>query len=143
MIVVAILALVLLIPLDMAGSVVRERHRTYKGVVAEIAGAWSSDQRVAAPILVLPYNERVEIRDECITPQGEKNFAGRWETRRRRAVILPDILSYDGILTPEMRQRGIYRVQVYTAELTMSGAFRDLGSAVESLTTAEQLESIE
>ncbi len=58
-------------------------------------------------------------------------------------MILPDILSYDGILTPEMRQRGIYRVQVYTAELTMSGAFRDLGSAVESLTTAEQLESIE
>ncbi len=54
LIVVAILALVLLIPLDMAGSVVRERHRTYKGVVAEIAGAWSSDQRVAAPILVLP-----------------------------------------------------------------------------------------
>jgi inner membrane protein len=143
LIVVAILALVLLIPLDMVRSVVRERHHTYLGVVAEIAGAWSSDQRVAGPILVLPYTERVEIRDEYITPQGEKKVARRWETCRRRAVILPDVLTYDGSLTPELRRRGIYKVQVYTAELTVSGAFRDLSSAVESLTIAERLEAIE
>jgi inner membrane protein len=70
LIVVALLALVLLIPLDMVRSVVRERYHTYQGVVAEIAGAWSSDQRVAGPILVLPYTEKVEVRDEFITPPG-------------------------------------------------------------------------
>lgn len=143
LIVVALLALVLLIPLDMVRSVVRERHRTYQGVVAEIAGAWSSDQRTAGPILVLPFTEKVEVRDEYITPQGEKKITRRWESCRRRAVVLPEVLSYDGSLTPQLRQRGMYRVQVYTAELTVSGAFRNLRRAVESLAPPDQLEAIE
>jgi len=143
LIVVALLALVLLIPLDMVRSVVRERHRTYQGVVAEIAGAWSSDQRTAGPILVLPFTEKVEVRDEYITPQGEKKFTRRWESCRRRAVVLPEVLSYDGSLTPQLRQRGMYRVRVYTAELTVSGAFRNLRRAVESLAPPDQLEAIE
>jgi len=143
LIVVALLALVLLIPLDMVRSVVRERHRTYQGVVAEIAGAWSSDQRTAGPILVLPFTEKVEVRDEYITPQGEKKITRRWESCRRRAVVLPEILSYDGSLTPQLRQRGMYRVRVYTAELTVSGAFRNLRRAVESLAPPDQLEAIE
>jgi inner membrane protein len=143
LIVVAVLALVLLIPLDMVRSVVRERYHRYQGVVAEIAAAWSSDQRVAGPILLLPFTEKVEIRDEYITPQGEKRIARRWETCRRRAVILPDVLSVDGSLTPQLRRRGIYQVQVYTAELTVSGVFRNIGSTVESLATAERLEAIE
>lgn len=140
---VAMLAVALLIPLDMVRSIVRERHQTYRGVVAEIAGVWSGDQRVAGPILVLPYTERVEVRDDYVTPQGEKKSSHHWETCERRAVILPDVLAYDGSLTPQLRQRGIYHVQVYTAELTVSGAFRDLRSAVESLTPAERLEDIE
>lgn len=140
---VGILALVLLIPLNMVRSVVRERFNTYQGVVADISGSWSSDQRVAGPILLIPYQEKVEVRDEFITNQGEKKITQRWETRHRRAVILPETLSYDGRLTPEIRRRGIYRVQVYTAELVVSGAFRNLQAAVESLTSAEHLEEIE
>ena len=143
LIVVSILALILLVPLDMVRSVVRERHHTYQGVVSEIAGAWSSDQRVAGPILVVPYSERVEIRDTFITPQGEKKVTRRWETCRRRAVILPEVLTYEGSMTPQLRQRGIYQVQVYTAELAVSGAFRHLRRAVESLTPAGHLEDIE
>ena len=140
---VAVLALVLLIPLDMVRSVVRERHRTYRGVVAEIAGAWSGEQRLAGPILVLPYTEKVEVRDEPVTPEGERTSSRRWETCQRRAVILPEVLSIDGTLTPQPRRRGIYRVQVYTAEIAVTGAFRDLRSAVESLTPAERLEEID
>jgi len=140
---VGILALILLIPLDMVRSVVRERFHTYQGVVADISGSWSSDQRLAGPILVLPYQEKVEVRDEFITSEGEKKITQRWETCQRRAVILPEVLSYEGSLTPEMRQRGIYRVQVYTAEVVASGAFRDIRSAVESLSSPEHLEEIE
>jgi inner membrane protein len=140
---VAILALVLLIPLTMVRSVVRERYHTYQGVVADIAGSWSSEQRVAGPILVIPYEERYEVRDEFITPEGEKKISQRWETCVRRAVILPYILDYDGTLTPELRKRGIYRVQVYTAELVVSGEFGDLRSAVESLSSVENLENIQ
>lgn len=139
---VAILALVLLIPLQMVRSVVRERYQTYNGVVAEIAGAWSGDQRVAGPVLAIPYTEKVAIRDEFITPQGEKKVTQRWETRQRRAVILPDLLSYDGSLAPEIRRRGIYRVQVYSADLEISAVFQNLRATVEALSSADQLEDI-
>jgi inner membrane protein len=136
-------ALVLLIPLQMVESVVRERFVTYQAVVADIAGAWSGDQLLAGPILAVPYTEQVEVRDEFITPQGEKKTARRWESRRRRALLLPEDLSIDGSLKPEERRRGIYRVQVYTADLTVSGRFRNLRAAVESLVPSDRLESID
>ncbi len=143
LIVVAMLALILLIPLEMVESVVRERYSTYQTVVADIAGAWSSDQQIAGPILIVPFTEKIEVRDEYITSEGEKKVSTRWETRQKRAVILPDVLSYEGSLTPEMRQRGIYEVQVYTADLVVSGAFRNLPEVVASLRTEDRLDAIE
>ena len=143
LIAVAVLALILLIPLNMVRSVVHERHATYRGVVADISSSWSGDQRVAGPILVVPYSERIEVRDEFITPEGERKISQRWETCQRRAVILPDVLSYDGNLVPEMRHRGIYQVQVYTANLVVSGVFRNLRAAVESLVSEDRLEEID
>ena len=95
---VAILALLLLIPLQMVESVVRERYHTYQQVVADIAGAWSSDQLVAGPALVVPYSEKVEVREAFVTPEGERRFATRWETRVRRAVLLPDTLELDAAI---------------------------------------------
>jgi inner membrane protein len=140
---IAVLALVLLIPLQMVRSVVQERYRTYQEVIGDIAGAWSSDQLLAGPMLIVPFAERVEIRDSYIASDGEKKTTQRWEICRRRAVILPDVLTMDGILVPETRQRGIYRVQVYTADLTVSAVFQSPRAAVEALTTAERLEEIE
>jgi len=112
-------------------------------VVADISGSWSGDQRVAGPILVVPYTEKVEVRDEYITPDGEKKTTQKWETCRRRAVVLPDVLSYDGELTPETRRRGIYEVQVFTANLLVSGTFRGVQAAVESLVPEGRLEEIQ
>ncbi len=139
---VAILALLLLIPLQMVRSVVGERYQTYRGVVQEIAGAWSGDQRVAGPILVIPFSEKIEIKDEFITPQGERKVTQRWEVRQRRAVILPETLFYDGRMTPEIRRRGIYRVQVYGAEFEITGSFRNLRATVEALSSKERLDAI-
>ncbi len=139
---VAVLALFLLIPLQMVRSVVQERYQTFRGVVREIAGAWSGDQRVAGPILVIPFLEKIEIQDEFITPQGERKVTQRWEFRQRRAVILPETLSFDGDMTPEIRRRGIYRVQVFNADVEITGSFRNLRATVESLSSEERLESI-
>ncbi|MCD4749587.1 MAG: cell envelope integrity protein CreD [Thermoanaerobaculales bacterium] len=139
---VAFLALILLIPLQMVRSVIQERYQTYSGVVREIAGSWSGDQRVAGPILIVPYTEKVAVRDQFITPQGEKKVGERWETYERRAIILPELLSYDGSLAPEIRRRGIYRVQVYSADLEISAAFRDLQATIETLSSKERLEDI-
>ena len=140
---VAILALVLLIPLKMVESVVGERYQTYQEVVADIAGSWSGDQLLSGPILIVPFSERIERRDEVITADGEKEVVQRWETCRRLAAILPDVLTLDGELVPETRRRGIYRVQVYTADVVESGSFRNPRAAVEALSAADRLEGID
>jgi inner membrane protein len=139
---VAILALLLLIPLQMVESVVRERYHTYQQVVADIAGAWSSDQLVAGPALVVPYSEKVEVREAFVTPEGERRFATRWETRVRRAVLLPDTLELDAAIEPESRHRGIYRVQVFSAELRLEGRFGDPEGAIRALSSDEQIDEI-
>jgi inner membrane protein len=143
LIVIAILALTLLIPLGMVQSVVHERHQTYRGVIADISGSWSGEQQIAGPMLVVPFTERFEVRDEYATSEGEKKVISRWETCERRAVILPDSLEIEGRLSPETRHRGIYRVQVYTADLVVSGAFGDLQKAIEAMTDEERLEEID
>ena len=143
LIVVGVLALVLLIPLEMVESVVRERFQTYRAVVEDIAGAWSTDQHLAGPILLVPFTEKIEVRDEYVTPSGEKKTTQRWESLQRRAVILPDELKIQGELTPEMRKRGIYEVQVYTADLEISGTFRGLGETVAALSDPDRLEAID
>jgi inner membrane protein len=140
---IAVLALVLLIPLAMVESVVRERHRTYQEVIADIAGSWSGDQVLAGPLLVVPYVEKVERHDEVVTPEGERRTVQRWESCRRRAVILPDALDLTATLAPEIRRRGIYRVQVYSAEVLVTGAFRDPRAAVQALSSADRLEQVE
>lgn len=143
LIAVGVLALVLLIPLEMVESVVRERFETYRAVVEDIAGAWSSDQELAGPVLVVPFTEKIEIRDEYVAPSGEKKSTQRWESLERRAVILPDELKIQGELAPEMRKRGIYEVQVYTAHLVVSGAFRELEATIAALSDPDRLETIE
>ncbi len=139
---VALLALILLIPLRMVESVVQDRYQTYQGVVREIAESWSGDQRVAGPILVVPYAEKVSIRDEYLTPEGEKKVTQRWESRQRRAILLPDVLTIEGTITPEKRSRGIYDVQVYRADLEVSGTFHSPETAVAALSSSERLEEI-
>jgi inner membrane protein len=140
---VALLALALLIPLGMVESVVRERNRIYQGVVHEIAASWSGDQRLAGPVLVVPYDEKAPSRDEYVTPEGEKKSTLRWETRRRRAILLPDELIIDGVIEPETRSRGIYDVQVYRADLIISGAFRGpLTPLIEGLVSGDRIEEI-
>jgi len=139
---VGVVALLMLIPLAMVESVVSERHATYRTVVADIAASWAGSQLLAGPILLVPYSEEVEVRDEYVTPQGEKKVAVRRETLQRRAVLLPDDLAIGGRLNTETRRRGIYKVQVFTAELEVAAEFGGLEAAVAALSSPDRLQEI-
>jgi inner membrane protein len=143
LIVLGILTLLLLVPLGMVESVVRERHATYRGVVDEIAGSWSGEQLLAGPFLIVPFVERVEVTDEYLTMAGEKRTETRWEEERRRAVVLPSDLGIDGVITPEIRRRGIYEVQVFTADLVVSGSFGGVDERIRSLVPPDRFERVE
>lgn len=121
--VVAGVALLLLIPLMMVESLVRERSELYREVVADISRTWGGLQQLSGPYLLVPYTERVE-RERVVPVKGGEDRLVR-ETRLEAGyfVILPSRLSFDASLDPESRRRGIYRALVYTSEIGISGQF--------------------
>jgi len=110
-VIVGVLILVLLIPLAMVGSLVREREATRIGVEREVAEKWGGEQWLVGPILSVPYRYRT------LGPNGEV-LSHVGHTR-----FLPAILDIEGEVRPEIRYRGIYQVALYEVALRWTGEF--------------------
>lgn len=108
---IAILILILLIPVSMIESLIRERSNLRESVVTEVSNAWSQSQTLAGPILSIPYTYHLETDD------------GNLIERTAHAYFLPDHLNISGDVSPEVRYRSIYEVVVYTSNLGIEGAF--------------------
>jgi inner membrane protein len=111
MLIIGVLLLVFLIPLQMIRALVEERNMTRLESEGEIIGMWGGEQIVAGPLLVVPYLKRV--RDE----------EGKMEEFIEQAYFLPDTLEITGAVDTDKRNRGIYEVTVYTADLQITGSF--------------------
>ena len=110
---VAFLALLLLIPAALVESLVYERQQLRDQAVDEIASTWGGPQRLAGPILQVPY--------AVVTPaQREGEVA---TTQRGSAYFMPDELNVDGATLSEQRYRGIYVAVLYTGEMRITGRF--------------------
>jgi inner membrane protein len=73
---------------------------------------WGGKQVVAGPVLNVPFS---------VTEPGENNQG----TRERQGVahFLPETCKTEGVLMPETRKRGIYKVVVYEGKLRLKGTF--------------------
>jgi inner membrane protein len=120
---VAALILLLLIPLNMVSSVLRERLGRRNEAVSDITSSWGRDQRLVGPVLVVPYR--------C-TPKSwkEQPAAGRRlervevvDTITANACFLPTNLMVTGDIKPMQLWRGIYQAVVYSGKLEFSGEF--------------------
>jgi len=111
---VAILALILLIPASMIDSLVYERQNLRDAAVAEIASKWGNVQRLAGPVIQVPYTQAVELSDGKVT------------TRRGSAYFLPEEVTFDGGVASEERYRGIYVAVLYTSTFQVRGRFSSL-----------------
>jgi len=112
--VVIVMLLLLLIPLSMIRSQVYEREmradEAAQGVIEGAGGALD----FTGPLLVMPYELEVsELVDGKV----------RRYMRRGDISLLPENVVIDGELDVVYRQRGIYRVPVYTADVETSGFF--------------------
>lgn len=120
--VIAILALLLLIPLSMVQSLIREREERKQEAQQEVSDTWGGPQTLLGPVISVPYQTmaRVAIDDG----------SGRTELRtvRQYAHFLPELLQVDAELDPEKRHRGIYDVVVYRGKVEMKGKFKALGN---------------
>lgn len=111
LITIGILILVLLIPVSMVQSLIHERERRQHRVVDEINAKWGRAQTVAGPILSIPYTQ---------TLLGEKEKPVRVT---RYLHLLPDTLTVDGTVVPQVRYRGIYQAVLYHTRLAIAGRF--------------------
>ena len=110
---IGFLTLILLIPMAMIQELVMERRARQKEATNEISSKWGYEQRLTGPILVVPY----------------KTFEYDKDTKKtieigHLAYFLPEELKVNGTLTPEIRNRGIFDVAVYSSNLKVEGYFK-------------------
>ncbi|MBD2701350.1 cell envelope integrity protein CreD [Spirosoma sp. BT702] len=110
--VIGFLVLVLLIPTSMLQSLIQEREATRDEATAEVSAKWGGQQVIGGPVLSVPY--------DVVT----KDAKGQLQTETMFAHFLPDDLQFDGNVTPERRNRGIFVVMLYHTKLTIKGSFR-------------------
>ncbi|PIR92283.1 cell envelope integrity protein CreD [Candidatus Falkowbacteria bacterium CG10_big_fil_rev_8_21_14_0_10_44_15] len=111
---VALLTLLLLIPLGMIQSLVQEREGRRDDAIKEVSSKWGGEQVLIGPVLSIPYKTYITSEVDGRSATAEKvNYAH----------ILPETLNIEGIVLPEMRQRGIYDIAVYNSNLNISGEF--------------------
>jgi inner membrane protein len=108
--IVGAMILVMLIPVAMLQSMIRERMRYQQEVETEIGSTWGGPQTVTGPILALPY--------ERTTGDGEKKT-----TEKGTAYYLPDTLNIQGGIETEVRSRTAHKVLLYRSELALEGRF--------------------
>lgn len=109
--VIGLLILLLLIPLAMVGSLVRERAARRDQAADEVASTWGRSQVLGGPVLIVPYL------------QHGKDEKGRAVTWVSTASFLPETLKVEGRILPERRSRGIFESVVYRADLRWTGVF--------------------
>ncbi len=109
------LILILLIPIGIIDDLVGERQMRQHAVRTEISEIWGRAQSVFGPVLILPYRQPVETED------AEGNI--RVSHVENRAFILPERLTVEAAITPEIRYRGIFETAVYRSNLVFTGHF--------------------
>lgn len=119
---VGVIGLLLFIPLGMVQSTLRERQSRYYEAVSSITQTWGGTQRVAGPVLVIPYTYKVEGIETRLV-DGRRMDVRADREQRGEAVFLPEQLAVEGTIVPSIRRRGIYETPVYSAKLGISGKF--------------------
>jgi inner membrane protein len=137
MVVVTGLAIVLLIPSFLIQDIIRERIALSEKVKNELYAQWGGRQVIAGPVLNVPYslpepglvNAGAAIYGTG-TPDAGNTGTGTPGTsspglyeRQGVAHFLPEFLITKGVLFPETRKRGIYKVVVYEGRVNIKATF--------------------
>ena len=115
---IVFLILILLIPVSMVESLIRERERFQENAMYEISDKWGAHQTITGLVVSIPYYTYSTTKDEKDVIKTHKH--------KHYAHFLPSELNIKGKITPEKRYRGIYEVVVYKGELSIEGAFDEI-----------------
>jgi inner membrane protein len=95
----------------MISCLVTERQMRKEEAVEEITSKWANRQIVAGPVLTVPYEKTY------------KNDKGKIISSIDYIQALPEKLNIEGVLTPTVRRRGIYKAILYTSQIKLSGFY--------------------
>jgi len=125
LITIIFITIAMLIPLTMVENTIHERTDLRHQAETSISDRWGGKQHIAAPILVLPYKEKVI--EKTTTSNG-------WQTSlpiqnkkihyvNHTAYLLSDNVNIETEMTTEKRYLGIYEMPVYNTSTKISGHF--------------------
>ncbi|MGQ4659801.1 cell envelope integrity protein CreD [Lysobacter sp. F6437] len=113
------LTLAILVPLTMVRGVVHERQEYRRQAVADIARSYAGAQTFAGPVLVVPYQEEIEVEE------ADRSGIVRTvnKTVQRRWTFFPKTLAVEGLLKPDIRRLDLHEVRVYQWHGTVKAGF--------------------
>lgn len=112
---VALISVAMSVPLFFVFIALMDRQEYARTASADIARGWGGAQTIGGPVLAIPY----------VVTESQRNSDGAITTVdvRRVAVFLPKTLNANAITQTQTRSRGIFDVNVYTAEIGLNGTF--------------------
>ena len=120
---IGFVALLLLIPVDMIRGLVAERKLARDGVIAEIARGSSEAQRIAGPVLYVPWTRRGVEATTSTDDSGRSRTTSKEKIEHGQVALLPSTLLVDGKIDLQEKHRGIYKAHLYTLDATLRGSF--------------------
>ena len=117
-----IFVLLLLIPLLFVGKLISDRGRLFNQTVTDIGNEWGRSQKIIAPVITISYTD-TSINNKDIASNTSNTKAVAVVPVERKFAILPEELNATIEMKDEVRQRGIYNVTVYNANVKLKGYF--------------------
>lgn len=111
MTIVGLLTLLLLIPAAYVESLISERESRRDSAVTEVSDKWGKAQHLVGPVLTVPV-EKVSIDEK-----------GKRYVFTDQLHLLPDDVTIEAVVRPEIRYRGIYNTVVYGSTLDIKATF--------------------
>ncbi|GLS25343.1 cell envelope integrity protein CreD [Marinibactrum halimedae] len=114
---IAVLAILLLIPIQMVKSKIHERQLN-QGVAREsVVSSWTGNQAITLPYIVIPTENTVEV----VNGFGQVNSI---ESRNRYYDVLePSKIDVDFQVKNRILKKGIHHIPVYSVTIEMKGNF--------------------
>lgn len=119
-----VLVLVSLVPLGLVSDLVTERSHLYQSVSDRMTNEWSGKQRIAGPILTVPFEYTDTVLDKVENMNtGEVRHVKKTILVTKNLHILPEKLAIKTSLETQELKRGIYTVPIYESAHKINGYF--------------------
>jgi inner membrane protein len=113
-----LLAALLTVPLFAVYLLSWDRQTQAQTARTAIVSGWGAPQRLAGPVLVIPYQAQ---SNETVTENGRQ--ITRVLTVERELTLAPDVADLATTVSPERRRKSIYEAVIYSAQAQGSARF--------------------